>query len=64
MFGDFLTHPSHQVKSALPMASIGYLDEGRLGAIADWSMIRKSVKRFSDKIMLNLLESITFIRPG
>jgi len=26
-------------------------------------MIRKSVKRFSDKIMLNSLESITFIHP-
>ena len=27
-------------------------------------MIRKSVKRFSDKIMLNSMESITFTHPG
>ena len=27
-------------------------------------MIRKSVKRFSGRIMLNSLESITFIHPG
>jgi hypothetical protein len=27
-------------------------------------MLRKSVNRFSDRVMLNYMESITFIHPG
>jgi hypothetical protein len=56
-----LQHRSHQ--PAETGASIGSkIDAGVKRRV--WSMMPKSAKRFSDNIMLNLLESITFYDFG